>query len=285
MNGSDSQHASGKRQSAENSPKAAAQSATLLRILGRSGTVLDALIVFTAIVLAFHVEWRTPLAGAPWLWTKGEFSNTTAWKLVSALGGFVVVLLWTSSHHIDSVSRQRTSLEEQKLNLKDCAISAVVLLSWLYITGAEAVPSSFILLLISFVALGLSLRRLIYRVLPMQPKGPRNVLIIGADSTAVALREQMRNDPELGYTFKGFVKLSNSDPDSIDYPGEVIGTIDDLPEHVFKYSVNEVFLTPSCNKEITAKLVNQARDLGINSRMVLGHVRVGVDLKNDSKPV
>src|SRR6185437_4439192 len=157
--------------------------------------------------------------------------------------GFAIVLLWNSSRRNDCTLRKRTPLQEQKLNLQDCAVAGLFLIVALYLADAETLSRGFVLLFVVLVACGLGLRRLIYRALPREQTGPSNVLIIGLDPTAVAIREQLRDDSKLGYSFRGFVKLSELEPDSAADPNEVVGTIDKLAEHIRKYSVTEVFLT------------------------------------------
>jgi FlaA1/EpsC-like NDP-sugar epimerase len=258
--------------SAESRRKGAVPSGGIFRALRNLASLLDASIILAALAGATGIEWQTPQ-----FWQVGTLSNVPTWKLLAVFAVFAVVLLWTSSHHYDSAPPRCTLFREQKLNLQDCALSAVVLVSMLYLSGAEALSRSFVALFLFLVASGLGVRRLIYRTFPAEPGGARHVLIIGADSRALAIREQLRTDPELGYIFKGFVKLSNSEPGSIDDQSEVVGTVDKLAEHVCKYSVNELFLTPSCSRELALKLVSQARELGIHSRMVLGHLRLGMN--------
>lgn len=243
------------------------------------GMLFDALIIFGALAVAAYLEWHMTLNEALLHRRDAALSGVATGKLIAAFLGFAVVLLWTSSHHNESRLKRRSLVQEQKLNLQDCAIAGLVLVSVLYLIGAEALPRGFVLLLVLLVALGLGLRRLIYRTFPEEPAGPCNVLIIGADSTACALREQLRDGAGLGYAFKGFVKLSHAELDSKVDPGEVVGTVDKLAEHVCRYAVKGVFLTASCGREMTRKIARQARELGIDARMVPGHLRFAVDPK------
>lgn len=245
------------------------------RRLRKLALLSDAAIIFAALAFAVRIEWQTP-----WFWRVGELSKIPLWKLLVALGGFAIVLLWTSNHQYESALRKPGLFQQQKANLQDCAISALFLVSVLYLTGAEALSRAFVFFFLVFVAFGFAVRRLIYRTLSAEPTGPRNVLIVGVDPTARAVRDQMRKDPELGYIFKGFVKLSNSEPEGVDEPPEIVGTIDKLADHVCKYSVSEVFLSSSCSREMAMKLVGQVRELGIDSRMILGHLRLGVTQTN-----
>lgn len=275
MKGTTAQNASGNSLSAQSRRKKTTHSGCVFRALRKLALLFDASIIFAAMAVAAGIEWQ-----APRFWQVWVLSNIPQWKILSAFGGFAVVLLWASSHHYNSNLAPRTLFLEQKLNLQDCAISAVFLVAVLYLIGADSLSRGLILLFLVLVAFGLGLRRLIFQIFPAEPEGSRNVLIIGADSTALAIREQLREDLKLGYVFKGFVKFSDSEPDSMDDPREVIGTVDKLAEHVFNYSVNEVFLTPSCSREMAMKLVNQARELGISSRMVFGHLRFAVKQTN-----
>ena len=263
---------SGKTLSPECMRQAADKSERLSEWLRRFAWFFDALIIFGALAFAVRIQWQTS-----WFWRLGEISGIPVWKLLGALGGFAIVLLWISSHQYESVSVKPSLLQQQKLNLQDCAISALYLVSMLYLMGAEALSRGFVVLFLVLVVFGLGIRRLLWRTLPAELTGPRNVLIIGLGPTAQAIRERLRNDPELGYVFKGFVKLSNSEPEDIDDAREIIGTIDKLAEHVCRYAVAEIFLTASCSRKMAVKLVDQAHDLGINSRMILDHLRFGID--------
>ncbi|HEV2136852.1 MAG TPA: hypothetical protein VGR47_21715 [Terracidiphilus sp.] len=261
----------------------AMQCARRFRGLKRLGTFLDALIIIVAMAVSVHIEWHTPFRGMPWFWRHRALAKVSTWKLVAVFCGFAGLLLWISSHHHESALRKRALLLEQKLNLQDCLVSGLFLIAALYLAGAETLSRGFVLLFVVLVATGLGLRRLIYRAIPPEHVAQRNVLIIGADATARALREQLRDVTRPEFAFKGFVKLSDSEPDGLADPGEVVGTIDKLPEHVYKYSVNGLLLTPSCDREMTLKIVRQAREMGIETRMVPGHVRFGVKRKNRSR--
>lgn len=269
--------------SAENAGKATPQSARLFRGLRSLGMPFDALIIFAALLISVHIEWHSPIRETLWFWREHAVSNIPAWKPVTAFCGFAVVLLWISSHHYEFALRKRTLIQEQKLNLQDCLVSGLFLIGALYLVGAETVSRGFVLLFLVLVAFGLGLRRIIYRTFPAEPAGPCNVLIIGADSTARALREQLRDDRGFGYAFKGFVKLSASEPDGVADPNEVIGTIDKLPEHVYRYSVNGLLLTASCGREMTRRIVHQARELGVEARMVPRHIRFGAQKRNRTR--
>lgn len=110
------------------------------------------------------------------------------------------------------------------------------------------------------------------------------MLIIGTDSAACTLREQLRDGAGgVGYVFKGFVKLSDGEPDCTADRSEVVGTVDKLPEHIYRCSANEVLLTGSCDREITLKITHQAHELGIDARMVLGRLRFGVNQKSRAR--
>jgi FlaA1/EpsC-like NDP-sugar epimerase len=283
VKGSTLQDAPEKGSPAGNARRASSRSAPLFRALRKFGFVFDALVIFAAVVFAASVEWHTALLGTLWPWRDGRLWDDSTWKVLIAFGGFALILLWISSHHHESALRKRVLLQEQKLNLYDCAISGLFLVSVLYVFGVEALPRGFVLFFLLLVTLGFGLRRLIFRTFLTQHAAPCNVLIVGVDPTALAIREQLRAEPDLGYSFRGFVLLSNSEPDNLALREDVVGTIDKLAEHVCKFSVGELFLTPSCSREMVSHLVTQARELGINSRMVAGHVRLAVHQRISSR--
>ncbi len=246
----------------------------------RVGIVIDAFAILAAAAIAVFLEWHDPLGAPARFWRYGSVSQVPAWKLGTAFLSFVVVLLWTSSHHRDSAFRKRSLLEEQRLNLQDCAVSAVFLAGVLYLLGADAVSHALVLWLLVWATVGLALRRLIFRAFAPTYTGSRNVLIIGTDSAACTLREQLRDGAGAAYVFKAFVKLFDGELDCTADRSEVVGTLDKLPEHVYRCSANEVLLTGSCDREMALKIMHQAHELGIDARMVLGRLRFGVKQKS-----
>lgn len=282
MNGSALQDSSNKISIPEKAPRTGAKASRLFRALRRSGMLFDALVISAAMAVAIRIEWHASFDEIIRMWRNEPLSNLLNWKIVAAFGLFAVVLLWTSSHHHGFPPRRRSLLQEQMLNLRDCAVSEIFLVSTLYVTGAETLSRGFVLCFLALVAIGLGLRRLIYRTFP-EPARRRNILIIGTDSTAYAVRETLREDPQIGYDFKGFVKLSNSKFNDESDPAELVGTVDALAEHVHNYSVDEVFLTESCSRKIVLKIVRHARELGVTARMIPGHLRSAVDQKNRSR--
>jgi len=159
----------------------------------RVGIVVDAFAILAAAAIAISLECHDPLGSPARFWRYGSLSQVPAWKLGTAFLSFVVVLLWTSSHDRDSAFRKRSLLEEQRLNLQDCAVSAVFLAGVLYLLGADAVSHALVLWLLVWATVGLALRRWVFRAFTFTYAGSRNVLIIGTDSAACTLREQLRD--------------------------------------------------------------------------------------------
>jgi FlaA1/EpsC-like NDP-sugar epimerase len=275
--------ASSKTSSAATAGKATDQTAQFFLVLRRLRTPLDALIIVVAAAAAARIEWHMILGNLQRVWQGGAAANNSLWRIFATFFGFAVLLLWISSRHPVSSLGKRSFLQEQKLNLRDCAISGLFLVGALYLVGAETLSRSFVLVFLALVACGLGLRRMIYRRFPTETVSTHNVLIIGSDSAACAFREQLRDGAGVGYVFKGFVKLSDSEPDCIADAAEVVGTIENLAEHVCKYSVNGVVLTASCSKEMTRRIVGQARELGVEARMIHGHLRLEVNRKNRAR--
>jgi len=126
--------------SAEDARNASFRVVQRFRAWHRIEIAADAFAIHAAAALAVSLEWHDPLGVPPRFLRYGSLSQVPAWKLATAFLSFAVVLLWSSSHHRDSAFKKRSLLEEQKLSLQDCAISAVFLAGILYFLGADAVP-------------------------------------------------------------------------------------------------------------------------------------------------
>ena len=98
--------------------------------------------------------------------------------------------------------------------------------------------------------------------------GTRNVLVVGTGPEAHALRHHLESIRHLGYKFKGFIDTPSAAPSPATTSGEVMGTLDTLFLHARKQFVDEIFFTSPCERGIVQKVLEQARILGIDLRIV-----------------
>ena len=95
---------------------------------------------------------------------------------------------------------------------------------------------------------------------------PRNVLIVGSGRVAHALRNHLESLRHLGFRFKGFIALDerereSGEPDLIGGMRQCVG----LARALF---VDEIFFSVPADREVVMSLVEEARSVGIDVRVV-----------------
>lgn len=193
--------------------------------------------------------------------------------LLALFCGFTFALIVTSRRlHLYTPGRLPNFLNEQRLSVQACFTSGLLLMGTLYIIRAEDIPRTIVLITIGLVTVLLSLRRMIYRILMYRRyergMGTRNVLVVGTGPEAHALRHHLESIRHLGYTFKGFIDLPGSGSRLTSTSGDVVGTLDTLFQHARKQFVDEIFFTTPCERGIIQRVLEQARDHGIDLRVV-----------------
>jgi FlaA1/EpsC-like NDP-sugar epimerase len=137
---------------------------------------------------------------------------------------------------------------------------------------ASDIPRGIVLLTLGLVVVSLSLRRMLYRAMLYRRfnrgKGMRNVLIVGTGPQAEAIRHHMDSLPHLGYSFKGFIELSDSPTRFAATSDVVVGSLDTLFQHARQHFVDEVFVAAPCERGIVQAVLENARAHGVGLRVV-----------------
>jgi len=237
--------------------------------------VMDGITVLVSAALVTFYERHTGLvAGAKSLWHGALIQGHSMGILLAALCGFAVSLMITSQRfHLYTPKRLSSFLHEQSLSIQACLISGLLLTGTLFLVHSQDIPRSIVVITILLVTIGLSLRRLGYRLLLYhrfeRGIGNRNVLIVGTGPEARALRNHLDSIRHLGYNFKGFVAFPEGCPCIDDVSNDVVGTLDTLFQHTRKYFVDEVFFTAPCEQRGAVKeMLEEARVHGVDMRVV-----------------
>jgi exopolysaccharide biosynthesis polyprenyl glycosylphosphotransferase len=150
--------------------------------------------------------------------------------------------------------------------------AGLLLTGALYLLHASDIPRGIVLITVGLVTITLSVRRFVYRVLLYRRYnrgvGTRNVLIVGTGPEAHVLRHHLESLRNLGYTFKGFIGLSDSDSQFPAASSEVVGTLDTLFQNARKHFVDEIFFTSPCAHGVLQSVLAQARVHGVDLRVV-----------------
>jgi exopolysaccharide biosynthesis polyprenyl glycosylphosphotransferase len=184
--------------------------------------------------------------------------------------GILLVVLARSYGLYGSIL-SRNGLNEQRLTVQATLTAGLLLCGTLYLQRrAEMVSREVVILLIVFTATLLCVRRAIWRkvVYSRFREGleTRNVLIVGAGRVAHALRNHLESLRHLGFRFKGFVALTEHEAESGD--ADIIGDVRNCLSLARALFVDEIFFSVPAEKKLVIALVEEARGLGIDVRVV-----------------
>ena len=234
---------------------------------------MDALTVFLAAMTATLYRFRAnPVSGARKFFDGTMFHGFSVWILLALLCGFTFALIVTSRRlHLYTPMHMTNFLHEQRMSAQACLTSGLLLTGTLYLVRAETISRGIVLETIGLVAIGLGLRRFIYRILLYQrfDRGldTRNVLIVGTGSEANALRQHLEKIRHLGYTFKGFIALPGCSPHE-EVSADIVGNLETLFQHTRKQFIDEIFFTTPCERGVVQSVLEQARVHGVDLRVI-----------------
>lgn len=236
--------------------------------------LLDAVTVFAASALAKLYELHNgSLVGAQGFWHGTLIHRRSMSILWALLFGFTIALFLTSRRlNLYTPARLASFLHEQRLSMQACFTSGLFLTGILYVLHPDDIPRSIVMITMILVAIGLGARRFLCRAFLYRQFDPgrstRNVLIIGTGNEAHALRREMESVRRLGYKFKGFINLSDSESDFSGTSEDVIGTLDTLFQHTRRQFVDEIFLPTPRDRRVVREVLEKARNHGVDLRVI-----------------
>ena len=241
---------------------------------------MDAITILVSVVIAtlYKVQ-KDPLTTARGFWHGTLIHNRPMGTLLTLLCFFAVSLIMISRRlNLYTPTRLSNIFNEQRLSVQACLTSGLLLTGTLYVIHAEDISRTIVLGTVCLVTVGLSLRRLVYRMMLYRSFergiGIRNVLIVGTGPEAVALRFYLESIRHLGYRFMGFIEAPAPDrPAYADSrftvnPGDIVGPFDTLFQNVRAMFVDEIFFTTACERGVVTDVLEQARANGVDLRMV-----------------
>jgi exopolysaccharide biosynthesis polyprenyl glycosylphosphotransferase len=183
--------------------------------------------------------------------------------------GLLLVILARSYGLYGSILN-RSGLNEQRMTIQAALIAGLLLCGTLYLRQAEMVSREIVVLLVLFTAVLLCFRRAVWRkvVYSRYREGleTRNVLIVGAGRVAHALRNHLESLRHLGFRFMGFVALTEHEAESGD--ADIIGDVRNCLSLARSLFVDEIFFSVPAEKKLVIALVEEARAIGIDVRVV-----------------
>jgi exopolysaccharide biosynthesis polyprenyl glycosylphosphotransferase len=184
--------------------------------------------------------------------------------------GLLLVIL-ARSYGLYGTILSRNGLNEQRLTVQATLTAGLLLCGTLYLQHrAEMISREIVILLVVFSTALLCIRRAIWRkvVYSRYREGleTRNVLIVGAGRVAHALRNHLESLRHLGFRFKGFVALTEYEAECGD--ADIIGDVRNCISLARALFVDEIFFSVPAEKRLVISLVEEARALGIDVRVV-----------------
>jgi exopolysaccharide biosynthesis polyprenyl glycosylphosphotransferase len=227
---------------------------------------LDLLTVALATALALHYRVGIPKS----LQTAHTYlHDQRIMFLYIAWFGLLLVIL-ARSYGLYGPLLGRNGLNEQRLTIQATLTAGLLLCGTLYLRRAEMVSREVVVLLVIFTTALLCIRRAVWRkvVYSRYREGleTRNVLIVGAGRVAHALRNHLESLRHLGFRFKGYVALTEHEAESGDV--DIIGDVRNCLPLARSLFVDEIFFSVPAEKKLVISVVEEARALGIDVRVV-----------------
>jgi exopolysaccharide biosynthesis polyprenyl glycosylphosphotransferase len=201
------------------------------------------------------------------------FISTSFGTMVGLLAWFICTLVLISrNYQLYNPFRLTSVLHEQRLTVQACFTSGLLLTGAIYLFHASGISRILVMTTICATTGMLCVRRVVYRTLMYRrfEKGleTRNILIVGTGRVGQALRHHLDSIRHLGYTFKGFVSVPGVDTENSSNSGEVIGSLENVYDIARKYFIDEVFFATPCERGVIKRMVEQARNAGVDIRVV-----------------
>jgi exopolysaccharide biosynthesis polyprenyl glycosylphosphotransferase len=182
----------------------------------------------------------------------------------------ILLVAITRSYGLYGSVRNRSGLHEMRMTIQATWTSGLILCGTLYLARAEMVSRIVVVLMVIFATMMLCARRALWRKIAYnryrEGLETRNVLIVGAGRVAHALRNHLESLRHLGFRFKGFVALTENEAESGD--ADIVGDMRNCLSLARSLFVDEIFLSVPADKKLVIALVEEARAVGIDVRVV-----------------
>jgi len=187
------------------------------------------------------------------------------------LAWFALCLVFlTRSYGLYGPIQNRSGLHEQRMTIQATLIAGLILCGTIYLSRGEFVSRIVVILSVLLTGAMLCARRALWRSLVYSRYrdgvDTRNVLIIGNGRVAHALRNHLESLQHLGFRFRGFIALNEMEQDSGE--PDIIGNVGNCLALARALFVDEIFFSVPADKNMVIGLVQEARGLGIDVRVV-----------------
>jgi exopolysaccharide biosynthesis polyprenyl glycosylphosphotransferase len=238
-------------------------------ITGGAWAILDVLTTLVASMIA--MRFRLDVADASGMLSDDGVLHSLWSSFGAYMAWFALCLIFfTRSYGLYGPIQNRSGLNEQRMTLQATLVAGLILCGTIYLSRGEAVSRIVVILSVLLTGAMLCARRALWRsmVYTRYREGidTRNVLIIGAGRVAHALRNHLESLRHLGFRFRGFISLTEQEAESGD--ADIVGDVKNCLALARALFVDEIFFSVPADKKMVIALVNEARALGIDVRVV-----------------
>jgi len=239
-------------------------------VAGLAWALTDMLLIGIAAYFSLLIRDNVGLHLAHWYsmphdWTPGTYG--TALDFVWFAVSWVVL---ARSYGLYLPMQHMGGLHEQRRVLQATAIAGLLLCGVLYLTHSDGLSRIAVLMAMIFSYVMLATRRAIWRkmVYARYKEGiaTRNIVIVGSGRVGRALRSHLESLRHLGFRFKGYIALDANEAEK--GGASVLGTLDNCVPLARSLFVDEIFLSVPCERKRVLELVEEARTVGIDIRVV-----------------
>jgi exopolysaccharide biosynthesis polyprenyl glycosylphosphotransferase len=231
---------------------------------------LDLLTVAVAAVMALRLRIEGPTAHVHGSVQSLILRHTDKLFFVYLAWFGITLVFVTRAAGLYGPIQNRSGLHELRMTVQAALTAGLLLCGALYLGRADAISRVVVLLLVTITTVLLCIRRAIWRRMEYnryrEGLETRNVLIVGAGRVAHALRNHLESLRHLGFRFKGFVALTEREAESGD--ADVIGDVRNCLSLARALFVDEIFFSVPADKKLVIALVEEARAVGIDVRVV-----------------
>jgi exopolysaccharide biosynthesis polyprenyl glycosylphosphotransferase len=233
----------------------------------------DVVIVLAALMIAVRGWLGEGLFGADSPYRTNVMFHSHPKILLGCLAWFMLSLVLVSKrYHLYGPMQMRNTLHEQRLTIQACVTAGLLLSGALYLVRGEVISRGVVILTVVISTALLCGRRLIWRMMMYRrfDRGleTRNIIIVGTGRVGQAMRHHLDSIRHLGYSFRGYVQIPGVDSDNPALAGDILGSIDHVLELARQFFADEIFLSASCDARLVTRIVTQAREAGVDIRVV-----------------
>ncbi len=233
---------------------------------------IDILSVLIAAAVSIR-EWIGPLVGQESVSHKVGMLADARMLSAGYLLWFIAALIIVSRRmHLYAPIEARNTLHDLRLSIQACLTAGLLLSGALYVSRGEVISRGVVLLTILLTTILIVVRRLVWRFIVYRryERGmeARNILVVGTGRVGQALRHHVEGIRHLGYTFKGYIHIPGVDADGGAKDEDILGTFEEVLEVARLHFVDEIFLCSPVERGLVKQLVEQARDVSVDIRVV-----------------